>query len=74
MVGASINYYNFNLWGNNAMKYKEVWEIPKSDKVERCASCLKSLFRKMKFPSPEHKNERFPNVCYGCKIKNNVLI
>lgn len=51
-------------------KIKEIniWEIPRSDKRDRCGTCLKVFHRSnIRFREGNPDVLRFPDVCLGCK-------
>lgn len=52
---------------------KKIWQIPYSDKRDRCASCLVVL-RKLKFKSKEYNGYRFTNVCEKCRACTGGLL
>lgn len=57
------------------MKKKlEYWDIPRSDKRERCAKCLRVFKREeRKIKSKEHSGYRFDRVGLCCNVINDEL-
>lgn len=49
-------------------KIENIWDIPRSDKTERCAKCLKAFYKdQQRIRSKEFHNCRFEFIHLDCK-------